>query len=97
MGHTKCRSEHFDKVIWHKRWRTQERIKLSSGINHLDDHLTVDRREVSNPWSMGKDGKRYFSLNRQTRTAKEIANRYGQNPKERSAIKKRILHQWMGK
>lgn len=96
MGHTKCLSENFDKITWHKRWRAQERLKLSS-INNFDDHITVDRREVSNPWSMGKDGKQYFSSSKQTRTAKEIANRYGQSSQERSAIKKRLLHQWMGK
>jgi len=96
MGHTKCHSEKFDKITWHKRWRTRERLKLSS-INNLDDHITVDRREVSNPWSMGKDGKRYFSLSEQTRAAKEIANRYGKSSQERFAIKKRLLRQWMGK
>lgn len=96
VGHTTCRSERLDKIIWHKRWRAQERLKLSS-FNHLDDHTTVDRREVSNPWSMGKDGKQYFSLSKQTRTAKEIANRYGKSSQERSSIKKRLLCQWMGK
>jgi hypothetical protein len=96
VGHTNCSSEHFDKIAWHKRWRTQERVNLSS-LNNLDDHITVDRREVSNPWSMRKDGKHYFSLSKQERTAKEIANRYGKSSQERSAIKKRLLCQWMGK
>jgi hypothetical protein len=96
MGHTKCRSENFDKISWHKRWRTQERLKLSS-LNNLDNHITIDRREVSNPWSMGKDGKQYFSLRKQTITAKEIANKYGKSSQERSAIKIRLLRQWMGK
>ena len=96
MGYTKCHSEKFDKITWHRRLRSQERIKLSS-INNLDDYITVDRREVSNPWSMGKDGKQYFSLSKQIKTAKEIANRYGKSSQERSAIKVRLLRQWMGK
>lgn len=96
MGHTKCHSENFDKITWHKRWRAQERLKLSS-LKNLEDHITVDRREVSNPWSMGKDGKQYFSLRKQARIAKKIANRYGKISQERSAIKKRLLRQWMGK
>lgn len=96
MGHTGCHSESFDKSKWHKRWRSRERIKLYSVI-YLDDHITVDRREVSNPWSMGKDGKSYFSIEKQIIMAKELAKMNGKNSQECSSIKKRLLHKWMGK
>jgi hypothetical protein len=98
MGHTTCRSERLDKLIWHKRWRTKERNKITSlDPENWVDHLTVDRHEVSNPWSMGKDGKQYFPRQNQIHVAKKIANRHGQNPQERSALRQRLLHQWMGK
>ena len=97
-SHTTCRSERLDKQIWHKRWRTKERIKLASlNLENLDDHLTTDRREVSNPWNMGKDGKHYFSKNKQMLLAKTISNRRGQNPRERSVLKKRLLYKSVGK
>ena len=97
-GNTTCRSERQDKRIWHKRWRKKERNKLVSlNQEHLDNHITIESREVSNPWSMGKDGKHYFSKESQQFTAARISKLRGRNPQERSAIKQRLLRQWSGK
>lgn len=96
--HTGCRSERLDKRIWHKRWRFQERIKLSSlNSENLDDYCTTDRREVSDPWNMGKDGKSYFAHHKQANLVKRIANEQGKSPQERSSLKKRLLYKLMGK
>lgn len=51
-----CESEAKDKRIWHKRMRTRERDRLITDL----EGLSTDRREVSNRWTMGKDGKGYF-------------------------------------
>ena len=97
-GHTTCKSERLDKRLWHKRWRKHERIKLSAlSPGNLDDHCTTDRREVSNPWDMGKDGKGYFPKNKQVQFAETISYKQAKNHKERSALKKRLLYKVMGK
>ncbi len=98
MGHTTCQSERHDKRAWHKRWRLHERHNIDS-LNHDDfeQYSPVDFKEVSNVWLMGKDGKHYFSPNRQL----HFANKYTDNPRhtsiERDALKKRLIHKWMGK
>lgn len=65
-GYTSSVSEAFDKKMWHRRNRHKERLSLVQSIrtDRLEDHITAHEYEVSNPWSMSKDGKRsYFSLN----------------------------------
>lgn len=46
-----CRSEKYDKRLAHRRRRATERSQ----------NRVVDLREVSDVWSMGKDGKRWRS------------------------------------
>lgn len=93
-----CHSERADKVIWHQRLRACQRTELASTPTEaLDAYLPLDRRQVSNVWNMGKDGKHYFPKHRQIALAKEMANRKGCNPQERTVLKKRLLHKWMGK
>ena len=97
-GHTTCKSERLDKRLWHKRWRKHERIKLSViSPENLDDHCTTDRREVSNPWDMGKDGKHYYSPNNLLASIKEIAKRSYKNKKELIASERKIFYRWVGK
>lgn len=55
MGIAIARSERADKKIWHSRLRAHERDCLVSGRD------IPSRKEVSNPWCMAKDGKRYVS------------------------------------
>lgn len=97
-GHTNCKSERQDKRLWHKRGRKHERIKLASlDSENIDNHCTTYRREISNPWDMGKDGKSYFPKNKQIQLAETLSQRQAHNPKERSSLKKRLLHKLMGK
>ena len=97
-GHTHCRSERQDKRLWHKRWRKRERIKLSSlSSENLDDHCTTDRREVSNPWNMGKDGKGYFPEKEQVHFVETLSSKRARGPQEQSSLKKRLLYKMMEK
>jgi hypothetical protein len=97
-GHTNCRSERPDKKLWHQRWRTRERTALASASpEDLGAHLPLLENQVSNVWSMGKDGRSYWAVARQVVMAKRIADRQGRSPQERSSLKQRLLHKWMGK
>lgn len=55
----RARSERADKKIWHGRMRAQVRTRLASARD-LESFMDVDVREVSNPWSMAKDGSVYM-------------------------------------
>lgn len=97
-GHTTCRSERHDKKLWHQRWRTRERTVLaSSSADDLGAHLPLLENQVSNVWSMGKDGRSYWPVARQMAVAERIANHKGRSPQERVSLKKRLLRKWMGK
>lgn len=97
-GHTNCRSERPDKMTWHQRWRSRERTLLATlSPENLDGHLPLKEHQISNVWSMGKDGRSYWPKSRQITVAERIARHKGRNPQERAALKKRLLHKWMGK
>ena len=57
FGITTATSEAEDKRLWHKRLRAKTRDQLKAGP---EDPIPVDRREVSDPWGMAKDGKRFW-------------------------------------
>lgn len=98
FGHTTCRSERQDKKLWHQRWRTRERKTLASASPEaLDSHLPLLESQVSNVWSMGKDGHSYWPIARQVVMAEHIANRQGRSPQERASLKKRLLRKLMSK
>lgn len=98
VGHTNCRSERRDKKIWHQRWRTHERIALATlSTGGLHAHLPILEHQVSNVWSMGKDGRSYWPICRQQKIAERIAQRTGRSPQEGSALKIRLLRKWMSK
>ena len=63
-GITTSSSEKHDKKMWHSKFRRKEKIRISQNIKNKDEdnHITVDRREVSNNWMFSKDGKRRFSI-----------------------------------
>jgi len=97
-GHTSCRSEKQDKKLWHQRWRARERSTLaSSSLDGLNAHLPLLENQVSNVWTMGKDGRSYWPIICQVAMADQIANRKGHSPQERSSLKKRLLRKWMSK
>ena len=98
VGVTTCRSEREDKKLWHQRWRSRERTALSSASPEaLSAHLPLLEHQVSNVWSMGKDGRYYWPAKRQAATADRIANHKGRNSQECAALKKRLLRKWMSK
>ncbi len=98
FGITTCRSEREDKRIWHGRLRSRERTTLqSTAPDTLEGHAPTSEKEVSNPWSMGKDGRTYWPKSRQLRRAERDAMRLGRTPEERAALKQRLLKKWMGK
>jgi hypothetical protein len=96
IGYTTCRSEKYDKFIWHKKCRLHERINLEKLIKEdLEEHCSIQNFQVSNVWLMGKDGKHYFSYLEQKAHAELISSR--KSLPERHSFKKRLVHQWMGK
>jgi len=98
IGNTTCRSERQDKKIWHQRWRCRERNALASASPEaLESHLPLLENQVSNVWSMGKDGHSYWPISHQVVMAERTANRQGRSPQERSSLKKRLLRKWMSK
>jgi len=54
-GNCVCSSEKKDKQLNHRRERQAVRQAL-----HHDKEVMPDYREVSNRWTMGKDGKQWF-------------------------------------
>lgn len=57
LGFATSDSEAADKRIWHKRMRAAERDRLITDPESEPTH----QNDVSNPWSMAKDGKHYWS------------------------------------
>ncbi len=97
-GITTCRSERDDKKIWHGRWRARERTALAAAPQEaLNNHLPTLENQVSDVWSMGKDGKCYFDPKRQAAAAERVASRMAQNSRERKTLKQRLLHKWISK
>lgn len=56
-GHTNSKSEKQDKRIYNRRYR--HICKQFLHINHENEPLP-HLKEYSNPWSMDKDGKKWF-------------------------------------
>lgn len=50
-------SEKVDKKAWHRRFRLWCKKLLRLGEETIDNN---EHRNVSNPWSMSKDGKCYM-------------------------------------
>jgi hypothetical protein len=88
-------SEKLDKKIWHGRWRASERIALANASPEA--HVSVLEKQVSNVWSMAKDGRTYWPLKRQASSAERIADDRGQNRRERTSLKQRLIRKWMTK
>ncbi|MGO9444948.1 MAG: hypothetical protein ACLPXB_09250 [Thiobacillaceae bacterium] len=98
VGHTTCRSERQDKKRWHQRLRTREREALAcASLDALSAHLPFLEHQVSNVWSMGKDGRSYWHANNQEVNADRIARDKGRSRHEWASLKKRLLCKWMAK
>ena len=64
-GHTGADSEKTDKKIWHRRFRhkTKDIIRsmyMHNDVESIDDVVMPVEDDVSNTWSMSKDGKHYL-------------------------------------
>ena len=54
---TTAETEKPDKAAWHRRHRHAEKARLNvAGI----EYVYRSHKEHSNPWSMSKDGKKYW-------------------------------------
>lgn len=58
MGITTAESEAAGKAEWHRRHRREERARLKS---EAEGYVARSHREHSDPWSMEKDGKKYWA------------------------------------
>ena len=59
-----CKSERWDKVFWHSKFRSKSRQYIHSMSLEDDWDFPLHFRSVSNPWCFNKDGKCWFhSLN----------------------------------
>ncbi len=61
IGITTSESEKGDKKIWHSRFRTTAKQKINT-CNDYDNLIDVHFREVSNIWSMAKDGRKWLNI-----------------------------------
>lgn len=62
-GTTIAESEKDDKRIWHKRFRRTIKNfirKFHGNADELQDEVLPDIHNLSDPWSMSKDGKTYW-------------------------------------
>lgn len=64
-GISTAHSEKLDKRIWHKRMRARERERLHYALCAPDSHLSTEPKEVSNLWSMAKDGRQWWPWHKQ--------------------------------
>ncbi len=95
LSHCGCRSEKKDKKTWHKAFRKKEKQKIGSG--DLEEHITTHHREVSNPWTMGKDGKRCYSKSYLLISIKRITKNFYKDKKERIANESKMFYRLVGK
>jgi hypothetical protein len=61
FGITLADSEAQDKKIWHSRFRHKAKQNLNTATD-FDNFVDVDKRDASNPYSMDKDGKRFWKF-----------------------------------
>jgi hypothetical protein len=59
-GYTTSTSEKDDKRLWHRAFRRENRILAKIQILQEDEITFPVVREKSDPWSMAKDGKRFY-------------------------------------
>ena len=98
FGIVGARSEKQDKRTWHKRWRAQQRTKQDAIANSsLEDHLPVDALDVSNVWSMAKDGRFYWAKADHQSFANKLASRKATNAVEYKSLVKRSIRKIMSK
>jgi len=58
-GNTSAESEKEDKKLWHKAFRRKTKI-ITTGKKNLDDIVFPSVKDISDTWTMAKDGKFKF-------------------------------------
>jgi hypothetical protein len=74
-GITTAASEKDDKKIWHGAMRAKNRVEINAALTQEKEVLSFDEREVSDPWSMNKDGKTYWKNNDESEKIKKHRSR----------------------
>jgi len=96
-GISTATSEKEGKRIWHKRMRTCERDRLRTLVDP-EAHLTTLVPEVSNCWSMEKDGRQWWGWTDQKR---RVAERYPLDDEishaEALSLRRRDIAKYRGK
>jgi hypothetical protein len=93
-GITKARSESSDKQVWHGRLRAAERTRLA---HDGEDHIPVHEHEVSDPYGMSKDGKRYVPSAVVEKMARSRVKNSGLVALEASKMRSRVLAKFKAK
>ena len=93
-GITTARSESADKQAWHGRLRASERTRIA---HDGEDHIPVHEREVSDPWGMAKDGKRYLPKTAAENLAATMVKNAGLAALDATKMKTRILAKFKAK
>jgi len=71
-GYASCRSEASDKKAWHQAFRRRNKSKLCN-LTEDGEVEFAHVRQVSDPWTMGKDGKSLrWTANELRKAADEI-------------------------
>lgn len=96
-GNTTAVSEKSDKKIWHSRMRARQRDQLSHADDKADDLMPVLVNEVSNPYSMAKDGRSYLSDVKLVNIATRVASRKCSGQESQEGLKERELVKLMAK
>ena len=76
-GNTYAKSERFDKQMWHRRLRNQEKRSLERG--EFEEHVGINKKEVSSVWLMHKDGKTRYQKEGKTFGGCDWADIYEKN------------------
>lgn len=98
FGITTARTEKDDKRIWHKRLRTVSRTEITVLTPaNASEYMPVAVPDVSNPYSMSKDGRQYWPASRQIAVATRNALGRSKSPREIKVLKIRALKKWAGK
>ena len=57
-GITTAETEKTEQAAWHRRHRHAEKVRINAqGI----EYVGLSHKEHSDPWSMSKDGKKYWT------------------------------------
>lgn len=57
-GIATAETEKAEKAAWHRRHRHAEKVRLNRAGT---EYVGRSHKEYSNPWSMSKDGKKYWA------------------------------------